>query len=127
MRAGAACIARRRGLFGTLLRLVSVFLAIRTLLARVLALGMIRLTRIAESALPRIMTGCTALGADAARTRERVSIVSRRAAYRAILGALFVECYVRVRSTVITNHTGSFFHFVSIRFFRGFSGLHSPR
>jgi len=114
MRTGTACIARRRGLFGTLLRLVSVFLAIRTLLARALVLGMIRLTRIAESALPRIMTGCTALGTDAVRTRERVSVVSRRAAYRAILGALLIECYVRVRTTVITNHTGSFFPFDSI-------------
>ena len=88
MRTGTACIARRRGLFGTLLRLVSVFLAIRTLLARALVLGMIRLTRIAESALPRIMTGCTALGADAVRTRERVSVVSRRAAYRNTWGSL---------------------------------------
>ena len=106
MRAGTACIARRRGLFGTLLRLVSVFLAIRTLLARALVLGMLRLTRIAESALPRIMTGCTALGADAVRTRERVSVVSRRAAYRAILWAVvMVECHVCVRTTVITNHT----------------------
>ena len=67
MRAGTACIARWRGLFGTLLRLVSVFLAIRTLLARAFVLGMIRLARIAESALTRIMTGCTALGADAVR------------------------------------------------------------
>ena len=64
MRTGTACIARRRGLFGTLLRLVpvSVFRAIPTLLARVLALGMIRLACIAESALTRIMTVCTALG-----------------------------------------------------------------
>jgi hypothetical protein len=62
MRTGTACIARRRGLFGTLLRLVSVFLAIRTLLARAFVLGMIRLARIAESALTRIMTVCTALG-----------------------------------------------------------------
>ena len=76
MRTGTACIARRRGLFGTLLRLVSVFLAIRTLPARALVLGMLRLTRIAESALPRIMTGCTALGADAVRARVRVSAVS---------------------------------------------------
>ena len=104
MRAGTACIARWRGLFGTPLRLVSVFLAIRTLLARAFVLGMIRLARIAESALTRIMTGCTALGADAVRTRERVSVVSRRAAYRAILWALFVECYVCVRTTVITDH-----------------------
>jgi len=105
MRAGTACIARRRGLFGTLLRLVSVFLAIRTLLARAFVLGMLRLTRIAESALPRIMTGCTALGTDAVRTRERVSVVSRRAAYRAILRAALIECHVCVRTTVITNHT----------------------
>ena len=76
MRAGTACIARRRGLFGTLLRLVSVFLAIRTLLTRAFVLGMIRLARIAESALTRIMTGCTALGTDAARARVRVSAVS---------------------------------------------------
>ena len=105
MRTGTACIARRRGLFGTLLRLVSVFLAIRTLLARALVLGMIRLARIAESALPRIMTGCTALGTDAVRARVRVSVVSRRAAYRAILGAALIECHVCVRTTVITNHT----------------------
>ena len=117
MRTGTARIARRRGLFGTLLRFVSVFLAIRTLLARAFVLGMIRLACIAESALPRIMTGCTALGADAVRTRERVSVVSRRYAYRAILWALFVECYVRVRTTVITDHTDSivlFFRFDSI-------------
>ena len=76
MRAGTACIARRRGLFGTLIRLVSVFLAIRTLLARALVLGVIRLARIAESALPRIMTGCMALGTDAVRARVRVSAVS---------------------------------------------------
>ena len=76
MRTGTACIARRRGLFGTLLRLVSVFLAIRTLLARAFVLGMIRLARIAESALMRIMTGCTALGTDAVRARVRVSAVS---------------------------------------------------
>ena len=77
MRTGTACIARRRGLFGTPLRLVSVFLAIRTLLARAFVLGMIRLARIAESALTRIMTGCsTALGTDAVRTRVRVSAVS---------------------------------------------------
>jgi hypothetical protein len=105
MRTGTACIARRRGLFGTLLRLVSVFLAIRTLLARAFVLGMIRLARIAESALTRTMTGCTALGTDAVRARVRVSVVSRRAAYRAILGAALVECHVRVRTTVITNHT----------------------
>ena len=104
MRTGTACIARWRGLFGTLLRLVSVFLAIRTLLARAFVLGMIRLARIAESALTRIMTGCTALGADAVRTRERVSVVSRRAAYRAILWAALIECYVCVRTTVITDH-----------------------
>ena len=76
MRTGTACIARRRGLFGTLLRLVSVFLAIRTLLARAFVLGMIRLACIAESALPRIMTVCTALGTDAVRARVRVSAVS---------------------------------------------------
>ena len=62
MRTGTECIARWRGLFGTLLRLVSVFLAIRTLLTRAFVLGMIRLTCIAESALTRIMTVCTALG-----------------------------------------------------------------
>ena len=76
MRTGTACIARRRGLFGTLLRLVSVFLAISTLLARTLVLGMIRLACIAESAVTRHMTGCTALGTDAVRTRERLSVVS---------------------------------------------------
>ena len=62
--------------FRALLRFVSVFLAIRTLLARAFVLGMIRLARIAESALTRIMTGCTALGTDAVRTRVRVSAVS---------------------------------------------------
>ena len=76
MRTGTACIARWRGLFGTLLRLVSVFLAISTLLARTLVLGMIRLACIAESAVTRHMTGCTALGTDAVRTRERLSVVS---------------------------------------------------
>ena len=76
MRAGTACIARRRGLFGTLFRLVSVFLAIRTLLTRAFVLCMIRLARIAESALTRIMTGCTALGTDAVRTRDHLSVVS---------------------------------------------------
>ena len=76
MRTGTACIARRRGLFGTLFRLVSVFLAIRTLLTRAFVLCMIRLARIAESALTRIMTGCTALGTDAVRARVRVSAVS---------------------------------------------------
>jgi hypothetical protein len=106
---------------------MTVLLAVCALLIRTLVLRMIRLARIAESALMRIMTGCTALGTDAVRARVRISVVSRRAAYRAILGALFVECYVRVRTTVITNHTGSFFRFVSIRFFRGFSGLYSPR
>ena len=104
MRTGTACIARRRGLFGTLLRLVSVFLAIRTLLARAFVLGMIRLACIAESALTRIMTGCTALGTDAFRTRARVSAVSWRDAYRAILWAVLVEWYVRVTTTVITDH-----------------------
>ena len=76
MRTGTACIARWRGLFGTLLRLVSVFLAISTLLARTLVLGTIRLACIAESAVTRHMTGCTALGTDAVRTRERLSVVS---------------------------------------------------
>jgi hypothetical protein len=104
MRAGTACIARRRGLFGTLLRLVSVFLAIRTLLARALVLGMLRLTRIAESALTRRMANCTALGADAVRTCVRFSAVSWRHAYRAILWAAIVECRVCVRTTVITDH-----------------------
>ena len=78
MRTGTACIARWRGLFGTLLRLVSVFLAIRTLLARAFVLGMIRLARIAESALTRIMTGCTALGTDAVRTSCFGSVLARR-------------------------------------------------
>ncbi len=64
------------GFSGTPLRLVSVFLAIRTLLARALVLGMIRLTRIAESALTRHMSGWIALGTDAVRTRVRVSAVS---------------------------------------------------
>ena len=105
MRTGTACIARRRGLFGTLLRLVSVFLAIRTLLTRAFVLGMIRLARIAESALTRIMTGCTALGTDAVRARVRFSAVSWRHAYRAILWAAIVEGRVRVRTTVITDHT----------------------
>ena len=104
MRTGPACIARWRGLFGTPLRLVSVFLAIRTLLARALVLGMIRLACKAESALTRIMSDCTALGTDAVRTRVRVSAVSWRDAYRAILWAVLEECYVRVRTTVITDH-----------------------
>ena len=104
IRAGTACIARRRGLFGTPLRLVSVFLAIRTLPARAFVAGMICLARTAENASTRIMTGCTALGTDAARTCVRVSALSRRDAYRAILWALFVECYVCVRTTEITNH-----------------------
>ena len=129
MRTGTACIARWRGLFGTLLRLVSVFLAISTLLARAFVLGMIRLARIAESALTRIMTGCTALGTDAVRTRVRVSAVSWRDAYRAVLWAVFVQCHVCVRTTVITDHALLVlsFRFDSIRFFRGFSGLYSPR
>ena len=73
MRAGTACIARRRGLFGTLLRLVSVFRAIRTLLARAFVLG---IPRLAASALARRMSGCIALGTDAVRTRVRVAMVS---------------------------------------------------
>ena len=104
MRTGTACIARWRGLFGTLLRLVSVFLAIRTLLARTLVLGMIRLACIAESALTRRMAYCTALGTDAVRARVRFSAVPWRHAYRAILWAAIVECRVCVRTTVITDH-----------------------
>jgi len=83
---------------------MTVFLAICALLIRTLVLRMIRLARIAESALARHMSGCMALGTNAVRTRVRVARVSRRDAYRAVIRAVLVSCHMRIRTTVITNH-----------------------
>ena len=83
---------------------MTVFLAICALLIRTLVLRMIRLARIAESALARHMSGCMALGTNAVRTRVRVARVSRRDAYRTVIRAVLVSCHMRIRTTVITNH-----------------------
>ncbi len=76
MRAGAACIAYRRGLFRTSLRIMTVFLAICALLIRTSILRVICLARIAESTLTRHVSGGLALGTDAVRTRVRLAVVS---------------------------------------------------
>ena len=84
---------------------MTVFLAYCALLIRTHVLRMIRLARIAESALARLhMSGCMALGTNAVRTRVRVARVSRRDAYRAVFRAVLVSCHMRIRTTVITNH-----------------------
>ena len=115
MRAGAACIAQKRGLFRTSLRIVTVLLAICALLIRTHVLRMIRLARIAESALARHMSGCMALGTNAVRTRVRVARVSRRGAYRAILWATLVSRHMCVRATVSADHASTL-TFLSLSF-----------
>ena len=97
----------RRGLFRTSLRIMTVLLAICALLIRTLVLRMIRLARIAESALACRMSDCLALGTNAIRTRVRVSTVSRCDAYRAILWAILVSCHMCSRATVSADHTRS--------------------
>ena len=94
---------------------MTVFLAICALLIRTLVLRMIRLTRIAESALARCMSDCLALGTDAIRTRVRVATVSRRNAYRAILWATLVSRHMRIRATVSADHS-SISTFLSLSF-----------
>ncbi len=74
---------------------MAVLLAMCVLLIRTLVLRMIRLTRIAESALARHMSGCMARGTDAVRTRVRVARVSRRDAYCAILWAILDLSHVQ--------------------------------
>ena len=103
---GVWCVLepQRRGLLRTSLRIMTVFLAICALLIRTLVLRMIRLTRIAESALARCMSDCLALGTDAIRTRVRVATVSRRNAYRAILWATLVSRHMCIRATVSADH-----------------------
>ena len=107
MRAGAACIAQRRGLFRTSLRIVTVLLAICALLIRTLVLRMIRLTRIAESALACVMSGGLALGTGAVRTCVRLAVVSWRGAYGAIVCAVLVSRHVRGRATVSADHASN--------------------
>ena len=55
---------------------MTVLLAICALLIRTLVLRMMRLARVAESALARHMSGSMALGTDAIRTRVRLAMVS---------------------------------------------------
>ncbi len=55
---------------------MAVLLAICALLIRTLVLRMMRLARVAESALARHMSGSMALGTDAIRTRVRLAMVS---------------------------------------------------
>ena len=83
---------------------MTVFLAYCALLIRTHVLRMIRLARIAESALARCMSDCLALGTDAIRTRVRVATVSRRNAYRAILWAFLVSRHMCIRATVSADH-----------------------
>ena len=86
------------------LRIMAVLLAVCALLIRTFVLRMIRLARIAESALARHMSGCMALGTNAVRTRVRVARVSRRGAYRAILWATLVSRHMCIRATVSADH-----------------------
>ena len=55
---------------------MTVLRAICALLIRTLVFRMIRLARIAESALACRMSDCLALGTDAIRTRSRLAVVS---------------------------------------------------
>ena len=103
MRAGAACIAQRRGLFRTSLRIMTVLLAICALLIRTLVLRMIRFPRNAESALACRMSDCLAFGTDAIRTRVRVSALSCRDAYRAAC-VLVVIRLARIAENALARH-----------------------
>ena len=82
---------------------MTVFLAICALLIRTLVLRMMRLARVAESALARHMSGSMALGTDAIRTRVRVSALSCRDAYRAAC-VLVVIRLARIAESTLTRH-----------------------
>ena len=95
---------------------MAVLLAICALLIRTVVLRVIRLARIAESTLTRHMSSGLALGTDAVRTRVRVAMVSRRAAYRAIVWAILVSRHMCGTATVSADH-GSISAFLSLCFF----------
>ena len=64
---------------------------------------MIRLARIAESALARHMSGCMALGTNAVRTRVRVPALSCRDTYRAAC-VLVVIRLARIAESALARH-----------------------
>ena len=82
---------------------MTVFLAICALLIRTHVLRMIRLARIAESALARHMSGCMALGTNAVRTRVRVPALSCRDTYRAAC-VLVVIRLARIAESALARH-----------------------
>jgi hypothetical protein len=100
VRAGAACIAYRRGLFRTSLRIMTVFLALCALLIWTFVLRMICLARIAESALACVMPGNWS---ETVRTRVRVPALSCRDTYRAAC-VLRVSCLARIAESALAPY-----------------------
>ena len=86
---------------------MTVFLAYCALLIRTHVLRMIRLARIAESALARHMSGCMALGTNAVRTRVRVPALSCRDTYRAACVLLVIRL-ARIAESALARHMSGF-------------------
>jgi hypothetical protein len=104
---------------------MAVLLAICALLIRTLVLRMMRLARVAESALACVMSGGLAFGTETVRTHVRLALVSWRGAYRAIVWAILVSCHMYGTATVIADHA-SMSTFLSLSF-SYCSGRYRPR